>query len=103
MISPNWQVLLVAVVGLGLMLGGLVAADAVFVRRYQQPVGRWVEAWARRFPVLAFLLAMVFGLLIGHFYWSTPPVCLVNAQGQVTQAGTDRDCVPPHPSPPANT
>jgi hypothetical protein len=103
LISPNWQVLLVAVVGLGVMLGGLVAADAVFVRRYQQPVGRWVEAWARRFPVLAFLLAIVIGLLIGHFFWSTPPVCLVNAQGQVTQAGTDRDCVPPHASPPANT
>ena len=103
MTSPNWQVLLVVVVGLGVMLGGLVAADAVFVRRYQQPVGRWVAAWARRFPVLAFLLAMVIGLLIGHFYWSTPPVCPLGPQGQVMQAGTDRDCVPPHPSQPANT
>lgn|GEM_PF-2843966 len=103
MTSPNWQVGLVALVGLGVMLGGLVAADAVFVRRYQQPVGRWVAAWARRYPVLAFLVAMVIGLLIGHFYWSTPPVCPIGPQGQVMQAGTDRDCAPPHPSPPANT
>lgn len=102
MISPNWQVLLVALVGLGLVLG-LVAADAFFVRTYQQPVGRWVEAWARRFPILAFLLAAVLGLLIGHFYWSTPPECPVGAQGQILQAGTDRDCIPPHPSQPANT
>jgi Zn-dependent protease len=102
MISPNWQVLLVALVGVGLVLA-LVVADVLFMRTYRQPVGRWVEAWARRFPILAFLLAAVLGLLIGHFYWSTPPECPVNAQGQLLQAGTDRDCIPPHPSPPPNT
>jgi Zn-dependent protease len=101
-ISPNWQVLLVALVGVGLVLS-LVVADVFFMRTYRQPVGRWVEAWARRFPILAFLLAAVLGLLIGHFYWSTPPECPVNAQGQLLQAGTDRDCVPAHPSPPPNT
>ena len=102
MISPNWQVLLVALVGVGLVLA-LVVADVFFMRTYMQPVGRWVEAWARRFPILAFLLAAVLGLLIGHFYWSTPPECPVNAQGLLIQAGTDLDCIPPHPSPPANT
>jgi Zn-dependent protease len=103
MTYPNGDVLLVAFVGLVLVLGILAAADAFFVRRYSQLIGHWVQAWARRFPVLAFLLAMVLGLLIGHFYWSTPPVCPTGANGQVLQAGTDRDCVPANPSPPANT
>lgn len=87
---PNLGVWLVAVVGFGL-IAALLLFDAWFIRRNSQPVGRWVEAWARRFPVLAFLLALVLGLLIGHFYWSTPPLC---PQGQMTTWGTDRDCVP---------
>jgi hypothetical protein len=99
---PNLQVWLVALVGLGLILG-LVVADVIFLRTYRQPVGRWIEAWARRFPVLAFLLAAVLGLLIGHFYWSTPAPCPVGANGLVLQAGTDRDCVPPKVTPPADT
>ena len=99
---PNLGVWLVALVGLGLMLG-LVAGDVFFIRTYLQPIGRWVEAWSRRFPVLAFLLAMVVGMLIGHFYWSTPPPCPIGPQGQVLQAGTDRDCVPPHATPPTDT
>ena len=88
---PNLGVWLVAVVGFGLVLA-LAVFDAIFIRRNGQPVGRWVQAWARRFPVLAFLLAAVLGMLIGHFYWSTPPICPVY-QGQPTNAGTDADCV----------
>jgi hypothetical protein len=99
---PNLPVLLVALVGLGLMLI-LVVGDVFFIRTYVQTIGRWVQAWSRRFPVLAFLLAAVLGLLIGHFYWSTPAPCPVGSQGQVLQAGTDRDCVPPHASPPPET
>jgi len=99
---PNLQVWLVALVGLGLILS-LVVGDVLFIRTYWQPIGRWVEAWARRFPVLAFLLAAVLGLLIGHFYWSTPPPCPIGPQGQVLQAGTDRDCVPPAATPPTDT
>jgi Zn-dependent protease len=87
-VFPNVGVWLVALVGFGMILG-LLLFDAWFIRRNAQPVGRWVEAWSRRFPVLAFLLAAVLGLLIGHFYWSTPPVCPPSAV-----AGTDRDCVP---------
>lgn len=100
---PNSGVFWVALVGLVLVLGVLAAADAVFALRYRQLIGHWVQAWARRFPILAFLLAMVLGLLIGHFYWSTPPLCPTGTNGQVLQAGTDRDCVPPNPGPPANT
>ena len=99
---PNLGVWLVALVGLGLMLG-LVIGDVFFIRTFWQPIGRWVEAWARRFPVLAFLLAAVLGLLIGHFYWSTPPPCPIGPQAQVLQAGTDRDCVPPRATPPPDT
>lgn len=87
---PNFGVWLVATVGLG-MIVALSAFDTFFIVRNSQPVGRWVEAWARRFPVLAFLLAAVLGLLIGHFYWSTPPVC---PHGSVASVGTDHDCVP---------
>jgi hypothetical protein len=99
---PNLQVLIVAVVALGLLVS-LAVADSIFILTFRQPIGRWIEAWARRFPVLAFLLAAVFGLLVGHLYWSTSPVCPVSAQGQILQAGTDKDCIPPHTSPPPNT
>jgi len=102
MITPNWQVLVVALTGGGLVVA-LLVSDALFIRRFRQPVGRWVQAWARQFPVLAFLLAAVLGLLIGHFYWSTQPVCPVSGNGQIIQAGTDRDCIPANPSPPPNT
>ena len=102
MTFPNLGVLLVALVGLGLLLA-LVVADLIFIRTYLQPIGRWIEAWSRRFPVLAFLLAAVLGLLIGHFYWSTPPPCPIGPHGEVLQAGTDRDCVPPSASPPTDT
>lgn len=89
-VYPNSGVFWVAFVGFGTIFL-LSAFDAFFIWRNSQSLGRWVEAWARRFPVLAFLLAAVLGLLIGHFYWSTPPVC---PPGQATVA-TDRDCVPP--------
>jgi uncharacterized integral membrane protein len=88
--STNLGVWLVALGGFGMILA-LMLFDAWFIRRNSQPVGRWVEAWARRFPVLAFLLAAVLGLLIGHFYWSTPPVC---PQSQAAVTEVDRDCVP---------
>ena len=87
-IYPNAGVFLVALFGFGIIVA-LCAFDAWFIVRNSQPVGRWVQAWARRFPVIAFLLAAVLGLLIGHFYWSTPAVC---PPGQ-SMAGTDRDCV----------
>jgi Zn-dependent protease len=99
---PNLQVLIVAVGALGLLVG-LAVGDSIFILTFRQPIGRWVEAWSRRFPILAFLLAAVFGLLVGHLYWSTPPTCPVTAQGQILQAGTDRDCIPPHSGPPPNT
>lgn len=102
MTHPNSGVLLVTLVGLGLLLS-LVVADIFFIRTYTQPIGGWVQAWSRRYPVLAFLIAALFGLLIGHFYWSTPPPCPVGPQGQVLQAGTDRDCIPPHATPPTDT
>ena len=92
---PNQGVFWVAVVGLGLLVA-LALFDGWFIRRSGQPVGRWVQAWARRFPVLAFVLAGVFGTLYGHFYWSTPPICPTAA----SHAGTDADCTPAHPSPP---
>jgi hypothetical protein len=91
---PNPGVFWVAVVGLGLLMA-LALFNGFFIRRNNQPVGRWVQAWARRFPLLAFVLAFVFGTLFGHFYWSTPPVC----PSGVSAAGTDADCTPAQPTP----
>jgi hypothetical protein len=99
---PNFGVLLVVLVGLGLVLS-LVVTDIFFILTYRQPIGRWVQAWSRKYPVLAFLIAAVLGILLGHLYWSTPAPCPVGAQGQVLQAGTDRDCVPAKASPPTDT
>jgi len=73
-VFPDVRIFWVTAIGLGLLLL-LCVGDSILIVRSGQPAGRWVEAWARRFPVLAFFLAMVFGLLIGHFYWSTPGPC----------------------------
>jgi hypothetical protein len=91
---PNPGVFWVAVVGLGLLMA-LALFNGFFIGRSHQPVGRWVQAWARRFPLLAFVLVFVFGTLLGHFYWSTPPLCPTT----VAAAGTDVDCTPAQPSP----
>jgi hypothetical protein len=90
--SPNPGVLSVAVVAL-LGLLALALFDAWFNRRSGQPVGRWVQAWARRFPVLAFVLVAVLGALIGHFYWSTPGRCPTAASGQAPASRVEPDCI----------
>jgi hypothetical protein len=93
---PNPGVLGVALVGLGLLLA-LAFFNGLFIHRNGQPVGRWVQAWARRFPVLAFLLVAVLGTLLGHFYWSTPPMCPMVAAGSGLPVDTDRDCTSTRP------
>lgn len=100
MIFPNPGVWGVALVGIGLLLLTAVF-DWRFIHRNGQPVGRWVQAWARRFPIFAFLLAALVGMLVGHFYWSTPPNCPQSvAAGAAVPAGTDADCTRPGSSPP---
>jgi hypothetical protein len=74
MVYPDSQIFWVAAVGLGALLS-LCVADSYLILRSGQPAGRWIEAWARRYPVIAFFLVAVLGLLIGHFYWSTPEPC----------------------------
>jgi quinol-cytochrome oxidoreductase complex cytochrome b subunit len=96
---PNPGVLGVALVGFGLLVG-LSTFDWLFTKSYRQPVGRWIQAWARRFPVFAFLLAAVLGMLFGHFYWSTPPLC-PTVSASAPPAGTDQDCTPAHSAPSA--
>jgi hypothetical protein len=82
---------------------GIVAAfslfSAYFIASNPQPIGGWIQAWARRFPVLAFLLVTVLGMLVGHFYWSTQPPCPV-VQGGQQSTSPDLDCrLAPTPSP----
>ena len=89
---PNGGVLLVALVGIGLVVA-LALFDVYFIRRSGQPVGRWVQAWARRYPILAFLLVMILGMLVGHFYWSTQPPCPTLHPGQAPPAATEPDCI----------
>lgn len=92
MTFPNGGVLAVGLVGFGMLLLTAVF-DWRLVGRDGQPVGRWVQAWARRFPVFALLLAAILGMLLGHFYWSTPPTCPQVAAGAPPPAGTDADCL----------
>lgn len=87
MVYPDTHIFWVAAISLGMLLI-LCGSDTYLIYRSGQPAGRWVEAWARSFPVLAFLLAAVLGMLVGHFYWSTPEPC-PTAQGQYGEP----DCV----------
>jgi hypothetical protein len=81
---------------------GVVVAFTLFSAFFNalnpRPIGSWIQAWARRFPILAFLLATVLGMLVGHVYWSTQPLCPVVVAGQASSS-EDLDCrLAPTPS-----
>lgn len=53
------------------LLFAIVAVDFGCELSGRPPVGRWVEAWSRRYPLFAAGVALVFGALVGHFFWTT--------------------------------
>jgi len=69
------------ILALGVVAFGFPAVVAVldlwFRRRGGPTVGQTVQAWSRRYPVFALAFAIVLGLLVGHFFWSTPEDCKI--------------------------
>jgi len=61
----------VALIGFGALLG--VGLLNLFLPMLGRPsFGMWVREWAKRYVVLAALLALFIGALAGHFFWATP-------------------------------
>jgi hypothetical protein len=70
----NFGVERVVLIGYGVLLG-IGALNLVLVVLDRPGVGLWVQTWARRYFVLAALLAFFVGAVIGHFFLATPPSC----------------------------
>jgi hypothetical protein len=67
----NFGIERVIMVGFGALLG--VGLLNLFLLVLGRPgFGLWVQAWARRYVILACGLALFVGALVGHFYWATP-------------------------------
>ncbi len=67
----NFGIERVAVVGFGALIG--VGLLNMFLLVLGRPTfGLWVQEWARRYVILAALLALFVGALVGHFFWPTP-------------------------------
>ena len=63
-----WFVRLPALV----LLAGFVAIAALdlwFEVAGEPPVGAYVTAWARRYPVFAAALALIAGAAVAHLFW----------------------------------
>jgi hypothetical protein len=58
----------VGIVFVGLLLG-ILCLDLALEFRHQRPLGEWVASWAKRYPLFAASLALVFGAMVGHFFW----------------------------------
>lgn len=56
-----------------LLLSALNFVDAFFVYQRWRPIGQSVVSWTRNYPIWLFLLAGLFGAMIGHFF-TKPPV-----------------------------
>jgi hypothetical protein len=86
----NFGVERVVLIGYGTLLGiGLLNVYLLVLGR--PGFGTWVQAWAKKYAVIAALLAFFVGALIGHFYWATPPRCPATA-GHSLQAAAYPDC-----------
>ncbi len=95
-------------VNLGILALGAVAfgfpavvaiLDLWFLRQGDRRprVGELIQVWSKRYPVFALAFAMVMGLLVGHFFWSTPGECRITTANApaVQLPENDRDCRPP--------
>lgn len=67
----NFGIERVVMVGFGALIG--VGLLNLFLLVLGRPMfGLWVQEWARRYVIIAALLALFVGALVGHFFWSTP-------------------------------
>jgi hypothetical protein len=67
-VDPQTGMAAVGIVFVGLLLA-ILGLDVVLEVRHQPPLGEWVATWARRYPLFATALALVFGAMVGHFFW----------------------------------
>lgn len=55
-----------------LLVAGGVGLDLFLELTNREPLGCRVARWARRFPLFMAALALVFGMMVGHFFFSLP-------------------------------
>jgi hypothetical protein len=51
------------------MLAALAALDFWFELKGWEPIGDRIQTWARRYPALATILALIAGATVSHFFW----------------------------------
>lgn len=66
--SPQTGMAVAGFVFIALMLS-VLGIDLVLEYRRERPLGAWVAGWAKRYPLFAAGLALVFGALTGHLFW----------------------------------
>jgi hypothetical protein len=48
----------------------LMLQESIAVARGEDPLSNGIRALARRFPRVTFAAAVLFGMLIGHLFWT---------------------------------
>ena len=66
--SPQTGMTVAGVVFIAIMLG-VLGIDLVLEYRREPPLGQWVANWTKRYPLFATGLALIFGAMVGHFFW----------------------------------
>ena len=52
-----------------IVMCALAALDFVCELTRRRSLGQRFSAWSRRYPAYAFVLVVVIGALLGHFFW----------------------------------
>jgi hypothetical protein len=55
-----------------LLVAGGVGLDLYLEITNRQPLGQRIAHWARRYPAFMAGLGLVFGMMVGHFFFSLP-------------------------------
>ena len=58
------------VVAFGLLCS-IVMIDLILTLHRQRPLGQRIAFWSRRYPLFTAAAAVIFGAMLGHFFW--PP------------------------------
>lgn len=67
---PTGGVRVLCAVVLG-MLAAASGMDLYLEMRNWTPLGARIKAWAQRYPGFMAALALIFGAMVGHFFFST--------------------------------
>ena len=69
-VVPTFGVRVLCAVVLGI-LAAAAALDFYLELRNWTPLGARIRAWAERYPGFMAALALIFGAMVGHFFFST--------------------------------